>query len=118
MRKPSIQTKAGNYLLRSTRSDNLLDLMALVHADRVAVDGFGVPATHKADGTWAGHCAWGVEMLEARELIRLVPADRRGRRRYELTTAGYQALDGALVALDRRIDTAALLARIDATRVY
>lgn len=117
MRKPSIQTKAGNYLLRSTRRDNLLDLMALVHAGRIAVGQVNSHVT-KRDGSWAGHATWGTKMLEDRGLIEKAPGIRYGRRWYKLTTAGHKALDGALAALGERIDTAALLAEIDARRIY
>jgi hypothetical protein len=68
-RKPAIQTKAGNYLLRSTRRDNLLDLMALVHAGRIAVGQVNSHVT-KRDGSWAGHATWGTRTLEDRGLIR------------------------------------------------
>jgi hypothetical protein len=110
-------TKANNYLLRSTRRDHLLDLMALVHANRVAV---GRVSTHvlKSDNTWAGHATWGAKVLEERGLIRRSECVVNGRRYYELTTAGHAALDGALEKLGRRIDTAALLAEIDARIIY
>jgi hypothetical protein len=116
-RKPAIQTKAGNYLLRSTRRDNLLDLMALVHAGRIAVGQVNSHVT-KRDGSWAGHAPWGTRTLEDRGLIRRSQGASFGRRWFELTTEGHRALDGALAALDRRIDTAALLAEIDARRIY
>lgn len=117
MRKPSIQTKAGNYLLRSTRAAELRKLMALVHAGRVAVGELDAILT-KADGSWAGYATWGAATLEDRGLIRRTAGATRGRRWYELTTEGHRALDGALAALGERIDTAALLAEIDARRVY
>lgn len=117
MRKPSIQTKAGNYLLRSTRGDELRRLMALVHAGRVAVGDPNSIIT-KRNGQWAGYATWATTMLEDRGLIRRSQGASFGRRWYELTTAGHKALDGALAALGERIDTAALLAEIDARRIY
>lgn len=116
-RKPANQTKAGNYLLRSTRRDNLLDLMALVHAERIAVGQVNSRVT-KADGSWAGNATWGTRTLEAHGLIRETDWTSQGRRWYELTAEGHRALDGALTALDRRIDTAALLAEIDARQIH
>lgn len=116
-RKPAIQTKAGNYLLRSTRRDNLLDLMALVHAGRVSVGNPNSIIT-KRDGSWAGYATWGTKTLEDHGLIRRAPGVSYGRRWFELTTEGHRALDGALAALGRRIDTAALLAEIDARQIH
>lgn len=110
------ETKTHNYLLRSARKDNLLDLMALVHAGRVKRRYFWTPIIVKADGTWAGNCAWGVDALESRGFIQRT--QENGETVFELTTYGHAALSGALTALGRRINTTALLARIDATVVY
>lgn len=111
------ETKAHNYLLRSVHRDNLLDLMALVHVGRVNLDSFGIPAIHTANGSWAGHCGWGVEMLEKRGLIKRI-AHMDNVTTFELTTLGCAALSGALTALGRTLDTVALLERIDETRIY
>lgn len=116
-KKDPNQTKAGNYLLRSTRAAELRRLMALVHAERIGIEKTNSTVT-KADGSWAGYATWGTKMLEAHGLIEKAPGIRYGRRWYKLTTAGHKALDGALVALGERIDTAALLAEIDARRIY
>lgn len=115
-RKPSIQTKAGNYLLRSTRATELQNLMAIVHAGRVAVGNPNSIIT-KRNGSWAGYASWGTTMLEDRGLIRRTQGASFGRRWYELTTEGHRALDGALAAQGRRIDTAALLDEIDARQI-
>lgn len=110
---PDLKTKKANYLLRSTRQDELLNLMALVHVARVKLDATGLATVVKAGGAWAGTCNWGVEVLESRGLIRL-----DNTRFFELTALGHAALEGALTALGRRIDTQVLLARIDAGEIY
>jgi hypothetical protein len=61
---------------------------------------------------------WGTKVLESHGLIRLAAGYRQGRRWFELTTLGHAALSGALTALGRRLDTSALLARIDKVTVY
>jgi len=114
--KDALQTKRGNYLLRSTRRDDLLDLMALVHAGRVVA---GQVNAHliKADNTWAGHATWGARTLEEHGLIAKSDTVANGRRAYELTSLGHKALSSALNVLGRRIDTAALMAEVDASRM-
>jgi hypothetical protein len=116
-RKNPHETKTHNYLLRSVHRDNLLDIMILVLAGRVRPDGFGYPAIFKADGTWAGHCSWGVETLEKRNLAdKITYMD--GKSHYELTRLGHSLLLGALTALGRHLDMDTVLDRIDTTRVY
>lgn len=111
------ETKTHNYLLRSARRDSLLDIMALVHAGRVKVSGHGFPIIVKSNGTWAASCVWSVEMLENRGLVQK-NTYMDGASSYQLTSLGCAALDGALTALGRRLDTAALLDQIDKRWVY
>ena len=110
------ETRTGNYLLRSTRRDSLLDIMALVHVGRLSQDQVNAILV-KSDNTWAGYASWEARTLSRHGLIRRADGVRNGRRCYELTTLGHAALAGALTALGRRLDTAELVARLDATRV-
>lgn len=111
------ETKTHNYLLRSARRDSLLDFMAIVHSGRVKVGSHGFPIVVKSDGTWAASCEWPVKVLESRKLIQK-NTDMDGASSYQLTALGCAALNGALTALGRRIDTAALLDQIDKSWVY
>lgn len=110
------ETKTHNYLLRSALRDSLLGLMALVHAGRVEGGPHRTPVVVKADGTWAGTCKLALTLEDQRMVQRTLHAD--GKTIFELTAYGCAALDGALTALGRRIDTTALLAEIDATQVH
>ena len=62
-------TKAGNYLLRSTRGAELTKFMMLIMAGRVGLDGMGMPALFKRDGSWAGNCSWAAQMVCGRGLV-------------------------------------------------
>lgn len=111
-RKDPFETKSGNYILRSIYRDWLMEIVALAHNGRVRLDGFGLSAVFKIDGSWGQPCSWAVKMLETRGLIkRDVFMD--GTTVFAPTRTGYQALGGALRALGREIDINALPERID-----
>jgi hypothetical protein len=61
-------TKAGNYLLRSTRGAELIKFMMLIMAGRVGLDGIGMPALFQKNGNWAGSCYWAAQMVCGRGL--------------------------------------------------
>jgi hypothetical protein len=107
------QTKAGNYLLRSTRKDDLIDLMILVYHGRVAVGLSGGGYLIGLGNVWAGNCDWGIRALESHGLVAVSWEKCNGREWYKLTSEGYAALSGALTKLGRVYDPDVLIARVD-----
>lgn len=108
-------TKAGNYLLRSSRAKTLRRLMALAHAGRVGTSGHGLPCMFKADGTWAGSCGWEVGLLEQRGLL---VREGHGKSAYKVTRKGALSLEAALRYLGEVLDTDQVCAELDRVRIW
>jgi hypothetical protein len=100
MRKPSYETKASNYLLRSKHSDSLIMVAAAVRHGRIGFDGGGSAILLNAAGQWTGNAGWAYGQLHKYGFIvsRRVPGTWR-ESKPELTSKGLLSLDGALATL-------------------
>lgn len=81
-------TKAGNYLLRSTRSIELIKLAILAQERRVVLD-TNSWRINKKSGQWAANCNWDVTQLIKHGLAGTY------HNLLELTPLGKEMLDGA-----------------------
>lgn len=102
-------TKAGNYLLRSTRSTELIKFSILVDAQRVYSDLNGWKVAKK-NGKFAGNCNWA-----ARELLNHKMAAVFGNL-LMLTDLGREMLDAAW-SLNTQITKLRVLREIDSKEV-
>lgn len=116
-RTPTELTKQGNYLLRSSRSIELIEFAILIQAGRVRRNGKGSGAQiTKKDGTWAGNAHWAMLMFLNRGLAEFVPraSDIPGSCR--LTELGERMLDGAW-ARNTQITKLRVLRKIDDKKI-
>lgn len=113
MKREAKYTKAGNYLLRSTRSRELVEFAILVKHGRVRRDGKGNGAQiTKKDGTWAGNAHWSMLMFLNRGLAEYAHKGPG----VELTALGREMLGGACEMLPSASYTG-ILHKIDSKKI-
>ena len=104
-------TKQGNYLLRSTRSHELIKFALLIESGRVVLRN-GNWVIIRANGTWAGNCPWSALMFLNRSLAMITKGT------FQLTDAGREALDGALeISPSIKFSVSRVLREIDSKKI-
>jgi|SRR5688572_12990771 len=113
MKREAKYTKAGNYLLRSKHTRELVEFAILIKAGRVRPNGKGHGAQiTKADGSWAGNAHWAMLMFLNRGLAEYAHTGTG----IELTKLGLEMLDGAHAILPSASLTG-ILRKIDSKKV-
>lgn len=115
MKREAKYTKAGNYLLRSKHSQQLVEFAILISAGRVRRNGKGAGAqVTKKDGTWAGNANWAMLMFLNRGLAEFLPRASGIPGSCQLTDLGKEMLLGAAVIAP---SVAEVLRKIDNKKV-
>lgn len=104
MRRPAKYTKAGNYLLRSGRSRDLIKFAILVDAGRVR----GHEVLNQ-NNFWAGTAVWETKMFFKYGLCEY----RGDSYDVQLTELGREMFDGALALSPLTLNKRAVLREID-----
>lgn len=86
-------TKRGNYLLRSTRSDSLVDIMCMAATSQLVYRGHQSVVTTR-NGEWVANASWEARTLVSHGLLEL----DHGWRKYRVTELGRECLLGAAYA--------------------
>ncbi len=107
----NFRIKRDNYLLRSTRSAQLILIMALACGDRIRTSGHGMPCVVDAFGRWSSDCSWEVNQLVRKGFLKQTTTALHTY--FEPTEVGHDALYAARmvrkVALDETLRTGGLV---------